>query len=382
MIFADEISERQKYRIIEIFGRDKFFYKPTLVRIAGWETPVSLIFAKDGKITFRFKKTLLDYLTKTEAEKMDTEGELCIRYALKKYKLAVKEFSATPLTLSELNEALSGKLFDRAFPKDAEMTIFDGSDLWFPIEEDCVLVGLSDSVDDDGNGAVFCYADGSFRFGKVGFDGKFYQIENMPIAPRCTGVFSFDGTTDGEPAPDWINAEVWGGRFKFTRDYVKRPDNRCFSYDGKELSDRTIHHKNIALLNDIIKLLYKPNREGSGFPRTKIVVSENFDKFPIGDVERVAAANLAINGVLSQVAMSRFLRIKSIIEKAGLGDSFEKPMRNILSLSESKEFRSRAGAFCSKELILALEKMSGEKSSDELAAVLCDEALLRQTLTK
>ncbi|MBQ7980961.1 MAG: hypothetical protein IJ305_05060, partial [Oscillospiraceae bacterium] len=255
-----EISERQKYRIIEIFGRDKFFYKPTLVRIAGWETPVSLIFAKDGKIIFRFKKTLLNYLTKTEAEKIDIESELCIRYALKKYKLVAKEFSATPLTLSELNEALSGKLFDRAFPEDAEMTIFDGSDLWFPIEEDCVLVGLSESVDGDGNGAVFCYADGTFRFGKVGFDGKFYQIENMPFAPRCTGVFSLDGTTDGEPAPEWINAEVWGGRFKFTRDCVKRPDNRCFSYDGKELSDRTIHHKNIALLNDMIKLLYKPNR--------------------------------------------------------------------------------------------------------------------------
>lgn len=380
MIFADEISERQKYRIIEVFGRDKFFYKPTLVRIAGWETPVSIIFVKGGKIVFRFKKTLLDYLAKSEAENIDTESELCIRRALKSYKQASDSFSPVPLTLSELNEALSGKLFDRAFPEDAEMTIFDGSDLWFPIEEDCVLVGLSESVDDDGNGAVLYSADETCRFGKVGFDGKFYQIENMPIAPRCTGVFSFDGTTDGEPAPEWINAESRGGRFKFTRDYVKRPDNRCFSYDGKELPDCTIHHKNIALLNDIIKLLYKPNREGSGFPRTKIVVSENFDKFPISDVERVAAANLAINGVLSQVAMSRFLRIKSIIEKAGLGDSFEKPMRNILTLSESKEFRSRAGVFCSKELVLALEKMSREKSSDELAAVLCDEALLRQTL--
>ncbi|MBQ7980960.1 MAG: hypothetical protein IJ305_05055 [Oscillospiraceae bacterium] len=111
-------------------------------------------------------------------------------------------------------------------------------------------------------------------------------------------------------------------------------------------------------------------------------MSENFDKFPISDVERVAAANLTINGVLSQVAMSRFLRIKSIIEKAGLGDSFEKPIRNILSLGETKEFRSRAGAFCSKKLILALERISREKSSDELAAVLSDEALLRQTLAE
>jgi len=61
MIFVEGVQKTEEYDLYDVFGRDKIFYKNSIVRVAGWETPVSLIYREGEEVKIRFKKEIEKY---------------------------------------------------------------------------------------------------------------------------------------------------------------------------------------------------------------------------------------------------------------------------------------------------------------------------------
>lgn len=409
MIFVDGVRKEEKYDLFDVFGRDKIFYKNSVVRVAGWETPVSLIYREGNEVKIRFKKEIEKYAEGFEDEPFephpmfnesvfydimvkDYDEEQPIRrlnYAIQQYKKMNKDFTPVKLFPNELAEKLeSGEWMQVEYLLNSDNYLFDASCYWFPVDVDAILTGFKNRDAVAGDEAIIVFADGNVKmiFGHAGYDKKFYHFGPYQSSNICE-VYSFDNGITRLATPLWLSNPGWFGMgYQFLREYVITRDCCCYSYSGKLLKDKTKHHKNVRFVNDLIRLLQKKRFEGycdfSGGPSTKLTVPNAFLQFTIDDVERVIVPHLASKENINSKALEHFREVKKLIKSAELENDFEDAFRNIVELNKSRIYGGSKRNICGDRLLDNLHKLRKKVGSKRLSDLLRDAVELKKEVAR
>ena len=406
MIFVDGVLEKERYDLYDVFGREKFFYKNSTVRVVGWETPVSLIYRDGNEVKIRFKKEIERYAVGFKDEPFkphpmfddsvfydimiknysDKQPIRCLNYAIKQYKIANKDFAPVKLFPAELKEKLENEeLMQVAYPLESERSMFDASCYWFPIDVDAILIDFKNKETVPKSKAATIFADGRMMFGDVGYDSKFYCLESYEEQK----VYSFDNGITKIDTPQWLlNPRLFGMGYNFLKEYVVTNDCDCYNYNGDFLENKTKHHKNVKLMNDLIRLLWKiDSRDGYRFnfydgPYTNLLVPREFLEFNIDDVERVVIPHLASKEIINNKALEHFIEVKKIIKKVGLENDFEHAFRNIIDLNKSKIYGGSKRNICGERLLSNLRKLHKKIGSERLSDLLQNPVELKKEVAQ
>lgn len=395
MIFVEGVHKSDTYDLYDVFGRDKIFYKNSIVRVVGWETTVSIIYREGNEVKIRFKKEIEKYAEGFEDESFEPHPMFnepifydimvknynkeqpirCLNYAIQQYKKKNKNFAPVKLFPAELKEKLENEeLMQISYPLESDLSLFDASCYWFPVDVDAILIDFKNRETIAKDEAVTVFADGRMMFGHIGCDKKFYRLGSNKNPSGCE-VYSFDDGITKIDTPQWLsNPRLLGMGYQFLKEYVVTNDNNCYNYNGDFLENKTRHHKNVKLMNDLIRLLWRINsKDCFSFydgPYTNLMAPKEFLEFNIDDVERVLIPHLSSKEIINKKALEHFIDVQKIIKKAGLDKNFESAFRNIVDMNKSKIFGGSKRNICSERLMANLQKLYKKVSSDELARLL------------
>ena len=407
MIFVEGVQKTEEYDLYDVFGRDKIFYKNSIVRVAGWETPVSLIYREGEEVKIRFKKEIEKYAEGFEDEPFephpmfneplfydimvknynDEQPIRCLNYAIQQYKKTNVDFTPVKLFPAELKEKLENEeLMQVSYPLDSERSLFDASCYWFPVDVDAILIDFKNRETIAKDEAVTVFADGRMMFGHVGYDKKFYRLGSHKNPNGCE-IYSFDNGITKIDTPQWLsNPHLLGMGYQFLKEYVVTRDCLCYNYNGDFLENKTKHHKNVKLMNDLIRLLWKINAKDSfsfyDGPYTNLMVPKEFSEFNIDDVERVVIPHLASKEILNNKALEHFIEVKRIIKNAGLENDFEHALRNIVDMNKSKIYGGSKRNICGIRLISNLRKLYKKVGSERLSGLLRNSVELKREVAQ
>lgn len=401
MLFADDIKKEDTYSLCDVFSRDKYFYKNSVVRVVGWETPVSVFYRDGHQIKMRFKSCIKifsdrftdspyegdpsDPLYDIHLEKYKSERHIRrLRYYIGKYKEAGVPFEATAVVPAYLKSIFvkEGYLMQEEFVLNEDMPVlplFDSDCLWTPVDVDAILTDFSNRSVMCREDAMLVYWDGNIKFGKVGFDGKFYDTGALMSLRKSPKAYEFSEGINECKMPLWFAECKLRTTMCFLRDYIVAPDNTCYDYEGNEIPHKTRHHRNVAFMNDIIKLFYKdalPNHYIGVY--LQATIPEELTRFELDDVERIVVPHLATKNMLYKKALDRFLELKAILKKAGFTSEFELPFRNILELNKVKKCGGSGRGMCSEKLLENLKKLHKRAGNKKMSSLLCDIDLLKK----
>jgi len=392
MIFVESIRAEEKYDMVDVFSREKYYYKNSTIRIVGWETPISIIYREGNDIKIRFKKEIEKYTDGFKDASFEETEEFTnsvfddifaknyyeeqpvrrLKYAINQYKKEQKNFEAVKLFPDDLKKLLSSSdLLQSDFAFNDAHSTFDALNYWFPVSVDSILSDYSKQKAVGHDECMIISFQNQKKYGRIGYDGRFYHFDFNCISGGCD-VYSFKSGMTLEKTPKYLDTlSLYGLGYRFLKDYVIDPDNNCYNYDGELNESKTRHHKNIRLMNDIIRLLYKPSSDYcSDRPSTKITVPNDFTKFDVYDVERIIVPHLQSKNVLNSTALKQFMRVKEIIVKTGLQDNFESALRSILSLNKSSIYGGSNRNICGEKLFKNLKELMKNIGTEKMAGLL------------
>lgn len=405
MIFVNGINKEDAYSLYDVFGRDEIFYKSTTVRKQGWETNASLFYIRDNKLRVRFKKVLEPFYSSYQdppfvgdpnflfydMELIEYNSKEPIRrmeYAINQFKATSDSFSIKTLLPKEIEEKLSDTdaFIGPEFSFENEISFSDfynTSCFFFPVDIDVFLTDFLNRNSFCHDEAMLVYWNGNTIHGHVGYDGDFYRTDIFLGHNDKPQVYSIHNGVKEISAPQWLCDNDLSYGYTFLRNCIVRRDNNCFSYSGELLEANTKHHKNVKLLNDLIRLLYKNPKKGySDEPYLQLVVPREFIRFDISIVENIVVPHLESKGALNNTAWEHFKNIKTIIEKVGLSADFERAFRNILDLNKSQIYGGSKRNICSEQLAENLRKLNKRIGNDKMAVLLEDEVQLKYEIAK
>lgn len=401
MLLINSIKKEETCGLCDALSRDRFFYKNSIVKVVGWETPVSVFYKEGRYVKMRFKKSLKFFekdfsdtpygsdpscpLYYIQLEKYKSERYIRqIRYAVEEFKKSGFTFEATPLVPAELKRMFEreGYLHKEEFVLNDDSTmisLFDADCLWCPVDVDAIITGYTNRDTMCSEDAMLVYWDGRVIHGKVGFDSRFYDTGTLLSLDNDSKVYELtEGVRESEK-PWWIDNYKLRTTIYFLRDYIVAPDNICYSYDGKELAYKTRHHKNVAFMNDLIRLLCKRKmRDRYIAVHLQATIPDELTRFELDDVERIIVPHLATQNALDERALKRFLALKTIIKKAGFKTEFQTQLRNILELNGHRECGGSGRGMCSEKLLANLNKLHKKAGNERMAVLLCDFDLLKK----
>lgn len=405
MFYVDAINKEETYSLYDVFGRDKVCYKGTISRIHGWETPASIFYVRDKKLRIRFKRVLEPFYNayqdlpfegdpdfvfydKEVEDHIANEGLRRMEYAIRQYKNENHEFAVSALFHEELEEKINNdELFigpEFSFYNGSAYSFFyDLSCFYFPIDIDAFITDISLDISHSREEAILVYWNGQRIPGHVGYDGKFY----------CTGIFygdsdkplvySLDNGVEEIATPQWMsNIKGYLG-YTFLKGYIVCPDNSCYDYSGEYLEAKTKHHRNVGLLNTVIRRLSKEYPKGT--PNTlylQLVAPREFTEFHISLVETLVVPHLATKGLLNTIAWEHFKNVRSIIENVGLSTDFETAFKNILNLNKYQLYGGSRRNICGERLYENLRKLNKKVGNDRMAFLLDHEIELKVEMAK
>ena len=408
MIFVNGIHKEDTYSLNDVFYRDKIFYHNTIIPIQGWETNASLFYIRNNKLRIKFKKVLEPFYNAFQDLPFDGNPEFLfydqqledynskeplrrMEYAIEQFKATNDSFSIKALLPKEIKEMLSdNELFigpEFSFENEIDYSQFyNTSCYFFPIDIDVFLTDFSNHKIHSFryNEAMQVYWNGKVIRGHVGYDGNFYRTDVFPGHNSKAEVYSIKNGLKKISTPPWLSTDKLSFGYTFLKNYIVCPDNCCYSYQGEKLEDFTKHHKNVRLLNDLIRLLYKkPKKEYSDEPYLQLIVPRKFTCFDISVVENIVVPHLLTKGALNKVAFENFKNVKAIIEKVGLSEDFECAFRNILNLNKSKIYGgSTRNIFCGKQLSENLRRLNTKVGNNRMAFLLQNETELKTEIAR
>lgn len=405
MIFVNGINKEDTYSLYDVFGREKIFYKNTTIRIQGWETNASLFYIRDNKLRIRFKKVLEPFYNSYQDPPFDGDRNYLLydmdlmeynskepfrrmEYAIEQFKTTNESFSTSTLLPKEIEEKLSdtdafiGPEF--SFENEIDYSEFyNTSCYFFPVDIDSFVTDYLNRNSFCHDEAMLVYWNGNTIHGHVGYDGNFYRTDVFPGHNDKPQVYSIKNGIEKIMMPEWLSDNKLSYGYTFLRKYIVRRDNNCFAYSGEHLDDRTRHHKNVKLLNDIIRLLYKDYHKGySDTPYLQLIVPREFVNFDIASIESVVVPHLESKGALNRVAWKHLKSVISILEKVGLSTNFECAFRNILLLNKSSIYGGSRRNICSDQLSENLRKLNKKVGNVRMAFLLENEVELKIEVAK
>ena len=403
MLFVNGIRKEETYDFFDVFGRDKIFYKASIARIVGWETPASIIY-KDGKqIKIRFKKILEPHYDSYIDKPFEGDPEFLfydkqledynlqepnrrLAYAIEQFKISQNHFKAEPLFPKELEERLNNKSafmaaeysFDDKYDLDS---FFDSTCYWFPVDIDAILTDYKNRETIRHNEGIIAYADGTAKFGHLGFDRNFYFFNGGFKYPPQKKVYQIDTGIRETSVPNWFDVSGNPFGYTFLRDYIVTPDNNCYDYSGAFLDSKTKHYQNVKLLNDLIKMfMVKDIRCYSDTIHVQPIIPKEFIEFDIDIIETIVVPHLSSKKMLNQTALLHFLDVKSIITKVGLSKNFEPALKNILDLNKSNVYGGSKRNICGTQLLENLKKLHKKVGNQKMAFLLENEIELKRNI--
>ncbi len=405
MIFVNGINKEDTYSLYDVFGRDEIFYKSTTVRKQGWETNASIFYIRDNKLRIRFKKVLEPFYNSYQdppfvgdpnflfydMELMEYNSKEPFRrmeYAIEQFKATNESFSISPLLPKEIEEKLSDAdaFIGPEFSFENEISFSDfynTSCFFFPVDINVFLTDFLNRNSFCHDEAMLVYWNGNTLHGHLGYDGNFYRTDVFPGHNDKPQVYSIKNGIEKIMTPEWLSDNNLSYGYTFLRKYIVRRDNNCFAYSGEYLDDRTRHHKNVKLLNDIIRLLYKDYPKGySDTLYSQLVVPREFVDFDVASIESVVVPHLESKGALNRVAWKHLKSVISILEKVGLSTNFECAFRNILDLNKSKIYGGSKRNICGEQLYENLRKLNKKVRNDRMAFLLENKVELKIEVAK
>ena len=405
MIFVNGINKEDTYSLYDVFGRDEIFYKSTTVRKQGWETNASIFYIRDNKLRIRFKKVLEPFYNSYQDPPFDGDRNYLLydmelmeynsrepfrrmEYAIEQFKATNESFSISPLLPKEIEEKLSDAdaFIGPEFSFENEISFSDfynTSCFFFPVDIDVFLTDFLNRNSFCHDEAMLVYWNGNTIHGHVGYDGVFYRTD---IFPRCNDkpqVYNIRNGVQQISTPHWLSDNELSYGYTFLKNCIVRRDNSCFSYSGEYLEVNTKHHKNVKLLNELIRFLYKNPKKGySDEPYLQLVVPREFVDFDIASIESVVVPHLESKGALNRVAWKHLKSVISILEKVGLSTNFECAFRNILDLNKSKIYGGSRRNICSDQLSENLRKLNKKVGNARMAFLLENEVELKIEVAK
>ena len=400
MFYVKGVNKAEEYNICEVFTRDKFFYENSIRRVAGWETPVSIIYRDGDKIKIRFKKELDRYAEDFVDDAFVSESDYScwvsydfaleqynseyparrLEYAIKQYKESASSFNPVKLLPRELSEILAGDdLFPEVYPKQVDMSN-NAFCNWLPVDVDSVIVDFANCKNISGDKVVFFTAMGEQRFGHIGYDGRFY----MNGTSYFYGVFDISNGLKALPTPQWFIDKTSCGMFcRFFKSYVLVLDNECYDYGGNFLADETRHHQNVSTMNSVICQLCNNQMEPPlDTPYAAIVIPESFLTFCLDDVERVVVPHLASCKALNERAWERFKILAQLFKRVGLEKDFGKAFSNVVTLNRHTVYGGSRRNALGETLLKNLKKLHKEIGSVKMSVVLQDVISLKKHIAR
>lgn len=400
MFYVKGVNKAEEYNICEVFTRDKFFYKNSIIRIVGWETPISVIYRDGDKIKIRFKKELDRYAEGFVDDAFISESDYnCwvsydfaleqynseyparrLEYAIKQYKKSVSSFNPVKLLPHELTEILAGDdLFPEVYPKQVDMSN-NAFCNWLPVDVDSVIVDFANCKNISGDEVVLFTAMGEKRFGQIGYDGRFYMIGYN----YSHGVYDISSGVKAVSSPKWFIDKTSYGMFcKFFKSYVLVSGNECYDYTGNFLEDETRHHQNVSTMNSVIHQLCNSQIEPPlDTPYATIVIPERFLTFNVNDVERVVVPHLASCKALNERTWERFKILAQLFKSVGLEKDFGKAFSNVVTLNRHTVYGGSRRNALGETLLKNLKKLHKEIGSVKMSVVLQDAISLKKHIAR
>lgn len=404
MIFVDAVYPDETYSLEDVFGHEPIYYPHSLLRIAGWETPVSFIYQQNNEIMLRYKTALLTYATGFEdppfscpapfansafydamaGNYIKAQSQRRLAYALQQYQHVQQTFSPIKLLPGELAQRLNTtSLLPPISLLEDHQTLFRADSYWFPVAEDTILIEFANRRVIHGDEVALLNSNGEIQFGHIGFDRRFYRFW-MQEGRWNSSVYSLENRVLRSKAPGWLLSPAsYGLGYRFLKDYVITPDLCCYSYAGHLLEHKTRHHQNVKLLNDILRLLWSaPANEVLTGPATRLIVPREFVTFHIRDVDQVLVPHLSSNQALNPKAYAHFVEVQRLIEQTGLQERFETALRNMMELNRYPVYGGSNRAICSNTLLRHLHTLYEKEGKEICASLLQDVIELKKHVAK
>lgn len=382
-MFIKGIDDGEFYGFKDVFDKSLFFHQDSILRVGGWETPISIFYTDGEVIKVCFRKELLEYADSEEFPVQPTETLEC---ALTKYKEAGYPFDIKSLFLYEVKEKLeSGEYFaveGADIFKDFFGNPYHYEDLWFPVDVDAIIINPSLPFATAKNQAkaeiVFTNPSRSLN-GFVGFDGLFYR--RIPHKKHQHYSFRAYNLSCGIKPCEAKLAEKCKNFSSaiFLKNYVIIDDGTCFNYDGNICEAETIYHKKANFINGILYNLTDISKE-IGQPKDilEIVVPEGANTDDISFFDEIVIPSLESINVLNMKSFNGFCGMHDLIVYAGLSQNYKTAFLNIKTLNENIIFGGSSRGLASSKLLDNLNILKSNTTQEDFANLLNDEIELKK----
>ena len=420
MLFLNGYKDEERFTFVDVFGRDKFFFKDSKTRIMGWETSVStFLTTKDNALIVKFKKTLLKYTKGFKDSPFECDlleplrsfrrknyysdemkRKRFIEYALKKYKESKTgsfepQIADVTKVIALRNNKYTGDeylddeyvIIKKAYDKENGTVCF-----WFPVDIDTVIVNR---VNDEKSWSTYstCFLV-DFQINvimcELGSDKNLYsfgltEVENKE-GTMCKNykLFSIEGGLKELPVKEWMsNVRILTSPI-FLQDYIILEDNKCITYDGYVLHKKTLHYRNVSLINRIIADLLDYNPEPQKYDlNLKLTNNNDIEQVTLKLIENVIVPYVLVSGFLKKKSIEQFYCLASIYKKSGLKEEdFQVVYKNLRELNKHPIYGGDIENVCSKKILKTIANIQGEIPKQDFDSLLKDEIALKKEVAK
>jgi len=395
MNFVPFTSPSERYTAGEVIPRDRFYYKDSTQRIAGWESDVSVIYAENGGIYIWFKRELEPYAEGYEDPPFEVEeGSVfsgwqqgCYRdeEPLRMWRFAIGQFykehptaGVMPLDTASLDRVLSHPTMFSGKPFPFCERFFDepvqADALWFPVTVADILV-IDDSVVSYQGDSCIVGFDRNVQEAVVGGDSYMYMTDTVTEEGRFLNCWKRAPYTCACRAAEvpWIGRTYPFERVWFMRDSVLLPDRRCVDYNGQILENRTRHYQNVDALYTMRRLLADPRSKPSAHTLSlRLGIPLQMDSFTPEDVDRTLVPYLQSAQMLDEVRYNEWTSLCKLFGTIGAGADFFPMLLSVIHVERYFIHEHCECHICSEPLMRALWRLVTRCSSREMTALLCD----------
>lgn len=375
-MWIKEVSDRQQYGALDVVDRAWLYYPDSTVRIVGWETPVSVIFARGKQVLLRLKRTIVTY-----ADGADVGDETERRRCMTRFR-QTGDTSRRALAAEELEALLSSDVcFEEEYRLSEEAPYIrdTAQSVWFPVSADAVLFVYSSIVTGEPlrTGIVRAF-DGSCAYTTLGFDGRLYF-------ERRDGIYVAAYAQYDQPQP-WVTEKTYRPYRTLTlyREYAVVNGEHCYDYDGNYLEERSTHHRCCAELHRLYdKLRKRPTHERKR--RVGVSVSDSVRMVvelpPLKAVSRYLVADVLIPAMKAEriADLRKTATMETLIEMIEYAESdapFYEILERLMRMNRLRECGGTGRGICSRELMAHLRVFRKAIPKARFAALLNDEANL------
>ncbi len=369
-MIIESVSEHYKYDGLDVTERERFYYRDSTVRIVGWETPVSVIYVRGKDVYLRFRAALSAF---EQDEKTDNRT-VRHRRAARRFCQQEPYAPMTPLTKEALDERLAEEGLSQAYCLSDGMD--DAESFWYPVRADAVLFFMKKlSSDRPSNDATIRLFDGTCVCGGIGFDGRFYT-------KAADGAYVSEPETFDRPEPWPSDAPC--SQYPFLtlyRQYAVVGD-RCYSYSGEYLEERTVHHRSCGQVIGLYNLLHKRAKALSADHVYMDILLPPLAGVTETMVKDVLLPLMRAEGTADPRKTAQLNTLIAHIDYARLSDSFYEVLQRLLSLNADRLCGGTGRRLCSRALLAHLQTLRDTCSEAAFAALLSDETALRTEIRR